>query len=89
MLTDLGSFIELNGSRLLSFSKTQPSFVLIFKQFHNCVTALTSTAVSFLSFNSNSKTATAFSLKTFLAKKILSVSQSFLGKALHSLNFSV
>ena len=66
----------------LSFSKTQPSFASKFKQFHSCVTALAFTAVYFLSLNS--KTAIAFSLKTFTAKDTF-CSQSYSCKVSDSL----
>ena len=48
--------------QFLPFSNTQ--------QFHNCVAALTNTAVYFLSLNS--KTSIAFSSKTFIHKITLS-----------------
>ena len=51
----------------LSFSKTQPFFVLIFKQFHNYVTALANTAVSFLSLNS--KPATVYFVKNIPSQR--------------------
>ena len=87
IFSNLGSSNELNGSLFLSFSKTKPSLVLIFKQFRNCVTALTNTAVFFLSFNG--QTATVFSLKHSYSIIKLFVSQSYLGKVLHGLISSV
>ena len=67
----------------LSFSKTQPYFVLKFKQFHNCVAALKNTAVHFLSLNY--KTTVAFSLKTFIDKDTFYF-QSYFCKLSDSLN---
>ena len=67
----------------LPFSKTQPSFVLKFKQFRNCITALKNTAAYFLSVNS--KTSIAFLLKTFIDKDTFYF-QSYLCKLSDSLN---
>ena len=61
--------------QFLPFSKIQ--------QFHNCVAALTNTAVYFLSLNS--KTTIAFSLKTFIDKDTFYF-QSYLCKLSDSLN---
>ena len=66
----------------LSYSTTRTSFVLKFKQFHNCFVALANTAVYLLSLNS--KTAIAFSLKAFTAEDIF-CSQSYLCKVSNSL----
>ena len=67
----------------LSFSDTQPSAVFKFKQFHNCVPALTNATVYFLSLNC--RTAIAFSLKTFTDKDTFCF-QSYLCKVSDSLN---